>query len=389
VKFTEFIKDLTLLKNLSALNFQEATAIQTQVFNAAHLESDLLIISPTGTGKTEAYVLPIVMKLITQKPPAAPSVLIITPTRELVLQTTDRIQKLCKETDIKALAIYGGQSYDTTREALATKPAILVASLGRLLDLLDKGWLKVDDIKILVIDEADELLAMGFMQPLQVLLGKLNPTSHKWMISATFNPETQKLASKILKKPLEIKSSLSQNKMEERVLFVDKQDKKQLITYLLQIHQFDQIIVFTRTTHAVDRIVKHLHQQGIRAAGLYGDKKQAERARVLDQLINKDITVLIATDIATRGIDITSLQAIINYEVPDNLETYIHRIGRSARGTSTGRAYTFCDHEDNDKLIQLHRQLNKSIPVEDDHPYMANWQRGLLKSTVKSKKKRK
>ncbi|MHC8950604.1 DEAD/DEAH box helicase [Sphingobacterium hungaricum] len=372
------------------MQHKNATAVQSQVLSATKEKTDLLAISPTGTGKTEAFVIPILAKLVTVPAENRTQVLIISPTRELTLQTANRIESLSKGLEITSLAIYGGQSYETSKTALAQKQDIIIATPGRLLDLIEKDWLDLLSVELLVIDEIDQLLDLGFLQSLYHLIGKLPKDCSKWMFSATMNAETKKLADKILRKPKEIQVlSNDEKKLHERIFFVDKDDKKELLKHLILSKNLSQVIVFTRTTHAVDRIQKFLMQHGIPSASLYGEKKQSEREKALDDLIKKEIRVLIATDIATRGIDIQSLEAIFNYEVPETAETYIHRIGRTSRGSHDGYAFTFCDADDNPKLIQLQGALKRTIPIEDSHPFVLNWQKSLSKPKKSSKKKRK
>ncbi|WP_196935013.1 DEAD/DEAH box helicase [Sphingobacterium hungaricum] len=372
------------------MQHKNATAVQSQVLSATKEKTDLLAISPTGTGKTEAFVIPILAKLVTVPAENRTQVLIISPTRELTLQTANRIESLSKGLEITSLAIYGGQSYETSKTALAQKQDIIIATPGRLLDLIEKDWLDLLSVELLVIDEIDQLLDLGFLQSLYLLIGELPKDCSKWMFSATMNAETKKLADKILRKPKEIQVlSNDEKKLHERIFFVDKDDKKELLKHLILSKNLSQVIVFTRTTHAVDRIQKFLMQHGIPSASLYGEKKQSEREKALDDLIKKEIRVLIATDIATRGIDIQSLEAIFNYEVPETAETYIHRIGRTSRGLNDGYAFTFCDADENAKLIQLQGALKRTIPIEDSHPFVLNWQKSLSKPKKSSKKKRK
>lgn len=370
----------------------EATAVQEQAIPAILQGKDLLAIAPTGTGKTEAFLIPLLQQLLLH--PSAitsPQVLILSPTRELALQTEQRFQSLAADMPLTAACIYGGKSYDSQREQLATNPAFIIATPGRLLDLIQQAEIDLSTIQSYVLDEADQLLDFGFLENIHLIKKNLPPTCQKLLFSATFPQDLQQAVKQLLIDPIAIHLSLSAKEqlIQEQVLFVDKVDKKKLIHFLIEEFKLQQLLIFTRTTASVDRIVQDLTKHQITAQGLYGDKSQKSRELILDNFRSAHIQVLVATDIAARGLDIPDLPAIINYEIPDDKETYTHRIGRTGRGQQSGLAFTFCDAEDNPKYLQLQQQLKRTLPIYDQHPYLLSWQKMLATSHVNNKGKKK
>lgn len=376
MKFKEYIQDQRLLQVLQEANLLEPTTIQQLLLPAIADGKDSIAISPTGTGKTEAFVIPILAQQLQGRHTVAINTLIVSPTRELALQTQQRIQRLAEPLGLGSTAIYGGVTYAQQAAELALDPQLIVATPGRLLDLIAQEMLSLAQVQTLVVDEVDQLLDLGFVGDLHRILGMLAPGVQRIFVSATLPEELEKLANKVLQNPLKLQVSSKQFAIQEQVMFVDKADKKELINHLLLSLDGQQIIVFSRTVHAVERLVSFLNKDKIRSAGLYGDKAQSQREQILADFKAQQIQVLVATDVATRGLDIPDLGAVINYEVPTVADTYIHRIGRTGRSRE-GRAIVLCDAEDNNALIALQTALKKTIPVFDQHPYVLSWQKML------------
>ncbi|MGJ1446228.1 DEAD/DEAH box helicase [Sphingobacterium spiritivorum] len=392
MNFQELNLSRLLIEKLNTFQITEPTRIQKAVIPNILKGKDVLAISPTGTGKTEAFVLP-VLHLLTVNKQSEHKTLILSPTRELAQQTYLRILNCTpSEVNINTISIFGGQSYEKQASELSTDPAIVVATPGRLLDLMDQKLIDLSAFKKVVIDEADELLQLGFMAALFRILGHLPANKQTLLFSATFPKELEELVPKILHQPFRFEvqnREAEQSQIHQYLLFVDKNDKKNLIKYLIDHYKIDAALIFTRTTHGVDRIVSDLQKHGLTAQGLYGDKSQAVRTAIVEDFKNRNFNFLVATDIASRGLHLDDLDHVINYEIPDTAEQYMHRIGRTARGIRDGYTYTFCDAEDNPNLIKLQIALKKNIPILSEHPYVLSWQKMLAHKELKSNSKRK
>lgn len=391
LKFQDLHIHSSLLAILQQSGLINLTPVQELVIPHILNKKDLISIAPTGTGKTEAFAIPILHKHLTQKNPNPDQTLILNPTRELAIQTQTRITNLIQDSAITIISICGGQAYDIQIRALSQNPTIIVATPGRLLDLLNQGKISLDSIKTLVIDEFDQLLALGFMKDVSQILNHLPKDRQNIFFSATLPNDILRIANKTLKNPIkiEIKKEINNLNIEESVFHIDKTNKKKLIKYLIALNPEEQILIFSRTTHAVDRIVEDLKKQGIQAEALYGDKSQKNRMQLLAAFKAKEIHIIVATDLLARGVDIKNLPLVINYEVPDSSTLYMHRIGRTGRNGVTGKAYTFCDAEDNNKWIQLQLSLNKHIKIVDQHPFVLSWEKMISSSQVKAAKRKK
>lgn len=374
-----------LLANLEQSGLKNLTPIQEHAIPSILNKNDLIGISPTGTGKTEAFAIPILHHYLTQEYSLNEQTLILNPTRELAIQTQKRIDALTQGSPIKTISICGGQAYAKQIEGLAEYPAIIIATPGRLIDLFEQSKISFDLIKILVVDEFDQLLQLGFIKEINQILNLLPKNRQTLFFSATFPNDILRIANKVLKNPIkiEIEKDEKNDVIKEKVFYVDKANKKKLIKHLIASSPDEQILIFSRTKHAVDRIVQDLRREDIVVEALYGDKSQKTRMQILGAFQEKKIQILVATDVIARGIDIDSLPVIINYEVPDSGELYLHRIGRTGRNMITGKAYTFCDAEDNNKWIQLQLSLNKQIKIEDEHPYVLGWKQMISTSELK------
>lgn len=391
MKFQDLHIHPSLLSILEQSGLINLTPIQALTIPEILNNKDLMSIAPTGTGKTEAFAIPILHRYCTQETSLQDQTLILNPTRELAIQTHTRITSLTQGNQISTISICGGQSYEQQIHDLAQHPTIIVATPGRLLDLFAQGIFSFNTIKTLVIDEFDQLLTLGFMKEVNQILHELPKERQSLFFSATLPNDILRIANKTLQNPVKIEIEKEQKKtsIEERVFYVDKTNKKKLINYLIKLNPEEQILIFSRTTHAVDRIVKDLKKEGILAEALYADKSQKNRTQVLDAFKAKEIQILVATDLLARGVDIENLPMVINYEVPDHDALYLHRIGRTGRNMVSGKAFTFCDAEDNHKWIQLQLSLNKQIQIEDQHPYVLGWEQMISTSELKKGNRRK
>lgn len=390
--FSVFNLHPLLAKALEVQQFSCPTAIQKEAIPALLQGRDVLGIAPTGTGKTEAFAIPIIQQLLVNPTEdSRPLALIISPTRELALQTFNRFEALISAMPLTAACIYGGKSYDSQLAALAKAPQIIVATPGRLLDLVDQKLIDLNKIQQYILDEGDQLLDLGFLASIHLLKKVLPSSCQKALFSATFPETIAKLGNQLLIDPLKISlvSDLPKAAISDFICFVDKVDKKKLILFLLQEFKLKQLLIFTRTTAAVDRIVADLRKNELAAEGLYGDKGQLVREQTIAQFRQSHTQVLVATDIAARGIDIPALSAIINYEIPDTIETYTHRIGRTGRASEQGFAFTFCDAEENSKFITLQMAAKKTFAIYDQHPYLLSWEKMLSTKQVQPKGKAK
>jgi len=387
LNFSTLKLDKFLSANLEKRKLFSLTPVQERAIPAILEGRDCLAIAPTGTGKTEAYAIPIIQRLQTKVTAARPSVLVLLPTRELCIQTQQRITNFIEGMDLIIASFYGGGTYESQLDVYPQAHMIL-ATPGRLLDFLDQGIIDLERIDTLVIDEFDQLLDLGFAADINKIINKLPAERQSIFSSATKTAEIEKIVRKKLNNPVEIiiDTALKKGQIEESVFYVDKNDKKSLLSHLLENRISRQVIVFTRTVQGVERIETALNRNGVSCLALYGDKSQQKREEIIAQFRRKDIRVLIATDLLARGVDFPDLEAIINYEVPDSPELYTHRIGRTGRSDADGKAFTFCDAEDNEKWIKLQLSLKRHIRIDDQHPYLLSWEKMLSSSQTNPRK---
>jgi len=365
-----------ILEALEQEGYTQPTSIQSQAIPLILEKKDLLGCAQTGTGKTAAFSLPILQlleqKLSGNKGKKSIKSLILTPTRELAIQIGDSLSAYGRYTSINHTVIFGGVSQNPQVEALKRGVDILVATPGRLLDLMNQGFISLSHIEIFVLDEADRMLDMGFIHDIKRILTKLPSKKQSLFFSATMAPEIKKLAETILVNPSKVEVtpvSSTAETVNQSVYFVEKSNKKGLLIHLLKESAIPEALVFTRTKHGADRISKDLTRAGIAAEAIHGNKSQNARQRALENFKLKKIRVLVATDIAARGIDIEKLSHVINYELPNEPETYVHRIGRTGRAGANGSAIAFCDTEERAYLRAIHKLISKEIPVIKDHPF--------------------
>ncbi len=365
-----------ILRALQEEGYTHPTPIQQQAIPPLLEGNDLLGCAQTGTGKTAAFAIPIIQRLYNEREETRSrkliSTLILTPTRELAIQIGESFAAYGRYTGLKHTVIFGGVSQHAQTNALKYGIDILIATPGRLLDLMNQGFVDLNHIKLFVLDEADRMLDMGFVHDVKKVLAKLPRKKQSLFFSATMPPVIVQLADSILNKPVKVEVtpvSSTADTVEQAIYFVDKGNKKNLLIHLLKDGNMKRVLVFARTKHGSDRIVRDLVKQGFKAAAIHGDKSQNARQHALADFKAGKLRTLIATDIAARGIDIDSLSHVINYELPNVPETYVHRIGRTGRAGASGLAYSFCDAEEKAYLKDIEKIIGKKIPVIDEHPF--------------------
>jgi len=364
------------LKALETEGYTEPTPIQEQSIPHILRGKDLLGCAQTGTGKTAAFAIPILQNLMLQQKEDTHNygikALILTPTRELAIQIDESFGAYGKHTGLKHAVIFGGVSqYHQTNE-LRAGVDILIATPGRLLDLIAQKLISLKSIKMFVLDEADRMLDMGFIHDVRKIIALLPEKRQTLFFSATMPPEITRLSASILSNPVRVEvaavSSTAEN-VDQHIYLVEKNDKRQLLIHLLKNEKIQNALVFTRTKYGADKIAKELHRANIKSDAIHGNKTQAARQKALNNFKEGKIRVLVATDIAARGIDVDELSHVINFELPNIPETYVHRIGRTGRAGNYGSALSFCDMEERAYLRDIHKLIDKTIPVVEDHPY--------------------
>jgi ATP-dependent RNA helicase RhlE len=362
-----------LLRALRDEGYATPTPIQAQAIPHVLKGRDLLGCAQTGTGKTAAFALPILQRL--EQPAIKPGsirVLVLAPTRELAAQIGDGFRAYGRHLRHPSTVIFGGVSQFHQEQALARRPEILIATPGRLLDLMGQGFVRLDALEVLVLDEADRMLDMGFIHDIRRVLQKVPPKRQTLFFSATMPPPIRQLADGILHSPVEVAVapvSSAAETVHQSVYFVAKPDKGALLRHLLGDAAVSRALVFTRTKHGADKVAKQLLHAQIRAEAIHGNKSQNARTRALDGFKKGTVRVLVASDIASRGIDVDLITHVVNYDLPNEPETYVHRIGRTGRAGASGTAWSFCDHEERAYLRDIERTIRKNVPVVDDHPF--------------------
>ncbi|MEO6611480.1 MAG: DEAD/DEAH box helicase [Chitinophagaceae bacterium] len=366
-----------VLKALSTEGYTTPTPIQQQAIPAILEQKDLLGCAQTGTGKTAAFAIPLLQLMHLQQAASRENrrtikALILTPTRELAIQIEESFKAYGRYLDLRHLVIFGGVSQFNQVNTLRRGVDILVATPGRLLDLMNQNLLSLRDIKFFVLDEADRMLDMGFVHDVKRIIAKLPAQRQTLFFSATMPPEIQQLANGLLKNPVKVAVTPVSSTVEiiqQSLYFTEKQNKPGLLTHLLSDSSIKTVLVFTRTKHGADKIAKGLSRAGISAEAIHGNKSQNARQAALHNFKTRRTRVLVATDIAARGIDIDELTHVINYDLPNVPETYVHRIGRTGRAGASGIAISFCDQEEKAYLKDIQKLIGKTIPVTSNHPY--------------------
>jgi ATP-dependent RNA helicase RhlE len=381
-----------ILKALKTEGYTAPTPIQEQSIPIILERKDLLGCAQTGTGKTAAFAIPIIQILeggkIYDKGPRAIKCLILTPTRELAIQIGESFAAYGRHTGMKHAVIFGGVSQGSQVAALKSGIDILIATPGRLLDLINQKFVHLHYLKIFVLDEADRMLDMGFIHDVKKIITKIPQKRQTLFFSATMPPEIQKLANTILVDPEKVEvtpPSTTADTIDQSLFFVEKGDKKKLLIHLLNDRTIKSALIFTRTKHGADKITKDLLKAGIKTEAIHGNKSQNARQKALSNFKSGQIKALIATDIAARGIDIDELSHVINYELPNVPETYVHRIGRTGRAGSSGIALSFCDEEEMEYLKDIQKLIGREIPVNEDQPYHMRAASHIFSQSTKKK----
>ncbi len=362
-------------KALKYEGYTQPTPIQAQAIPIVLRGTDLLGCAQTGTGKTAAFAIPI-LQLLSKKQFQAKSAiksLILTPTRELAIQIDESFRAYGRFTKISHTVIFGGVSQHSQVESLKRGVDVLVATPGRLIDLINQGFISLKQLEIFVLDEADRMLDMGFIHDVKRIIKLLPEQRQTLFFSATMPPVIMKLAQSILNNPKKVEVtpvSSTAEKIEQSVYFVEKNEKIHLLQHLLKNPKMDSVLVFTRTKHGADRVVKALARTNIGALAIHGNKSQNARQTALSNFKSRKTRVLVATDIAARGIDVDDLAFVINYELPNIPETYVHRIGRTGRAGAEGVAISFCEAEERPYLKDIIKLIGLNIPVVSNHPFV-------------------
>lgn len=365
-----------ILKALKDKNYTEPTAIQAKAIPLVLDQNDVLGSAQTGTGKTAAFAIPIIQRIHEMEggQGGKPQLLslIVTPTRELAIQIEDNIRLYSKYTNLKHAVIFGGVKQGSQVDKLKRGVHLLVATPGRLLDLISQGYISLDQVKIFVLDEADRMLDMGFVNDVKKLLTYLPKKRQSLFFSATMPNSILKLANEILTNPKKIEVnpvSSTAETIQQFLFYTNRADKKKLLLHILTDQKIDQVLVFSRTKHGADRIARELHKKKIKSAAIHGDKAQNQRQKALKDFKSGHIRVLVATDIAARGIDIDKLKYVINYDVPEEAETYVHRIGRSGRAGEAGNAISLCEPEENGRIKAIEKLTKTTLQVIKSNPF--------------------
>ena len=364
-----------LVRAAEKAGYETPTPIQADGIPAALSGRDLLGIAQTGTGKTGAFALPMLHRLSlsgTDRLPGKPRALILAPTRELAIQVAQTVNVFARPMNMRYAVIHGGVSQHPQVASLRRGVDVLVATPGRLMDLLEQRVLTLDRVETFVLDEADRMLDLGFVKDIQKIAKLVPETRHTMLFSATMPREIAGLAGSMLRDPQRIEvtpTSTPVERIDQSVLFVEKGRKRALLAHLLKQPALGHTIVFARTKHGVDRIVQHLQKSDIQAAGLHGDKSQGARRVALDSFKSGRLSVLVATDIAARGIDVDGISHVINLDLPNVPETYVHRIGRTARAGRSGAAISFCDFEEVEYLVDIEATTRQDIKIDAEHPF--------------------
>ena len=372
MKFEDLNLHPSLLKAVKDQNYTQPTAIQKKAIPLVLKRNDLLGSAQTGTGKTAAFALPILHHLISEKTNNKIRTLVVTPTRELAIQIGENFTAYSKYNSIRNTVIFGGVKQGSQTNELAKGVEVLIATPGRLLDLMEQGFISLKNIGYFVLDEADRMLDMGFIHDIRKILNQLPKERQSLFFSATMPKNIIDLSSHILKHPKRISVnpvSSTAETIKQYIYYTNKSDKKDLLLYILKNQSINQLLLFSRTKHGADRIVRNLRKKNITASAIHGDKTQNQRQKALKSFKDSEIRVLVATDIAARGIDIEKLIFVLNYDMPNESETYVHRIGRCGRAGEEGVAISICEPEENIYAKCIEKLIQQEIEIVQSHPF--------------------
>jgi ATP-dependent RNA helicase RhlE len=375
--FTELKLSAPLLQALATEGYETPTPIQAQAIPPLLEGRDLLGIAQTGTGKTAAFALPLLQRLTTTDRRAGPRsvrALILTPTRELCIQILDSFRTYGRHLRLSRAAVYGGVSQGPQVHNLSRGLDVLVATPGRLLDLMNQGQVRFDSLEAFVLDEADRMLDMGFIVPVKRIVAKLPKERQTLLFSATMPQAVHGLVASLLKEPVRVEVTpvaTTAERIAQRVHFVEKANKRALLQHLLADKAIARALVFARTKHGANKVAEQLDRAGVRTDAIHGNKSQNARQKALEDFRNGKVRVLVATDIAARGIDVDGITHVINFDLPNEPESYVHRIGRTARAGNDGIAISFCDAEERAFLRDIEKTIRQQVAVDADHPFHA------------------
>ena len=363
-----------LLDALDEIGYVSPTPIQAQAIPDLIEGRDIIGCAQTGTGKTAAFALPI-LDAMAKDPWVGPRrirALMLCPTRELATQIHDNIEQYARHLDIRSMTMFGGVSQRPQEKILRRGVDILVATPGRLLDLISQGYVDLSYVQFLVLDEADRMLDMGFIRDIRKILAQIPKNRQSLLFSATIPRSIVDLSRDMLYDPVSVSitpESATVEAIEQSLMFVMRSDKRGLLTYIIEEERPDKVLVFSRTKHGCNRIVKQLGQDGIEALPIHGNKSQGARENALRRFRNGTLQVLVATDVASRGIDVSDISHVINLDLPNEPEVYVHRIGRTGRAGQGGITIAFCDENEGEYLRGIEKMIRQDIPVDEDHPF--------------------
>jgi len=363
-----------LLRALEDEGYERPTPIQQEAIPEVLAGKDLMATAQTGTGKTAAFSLPTLQMLSQRRNKRAdgPRILILTPTRELALQIEDSYRRYGRHLPFRTAVVLGGVPARTQIKRIRSKPDVLVATPGRLLDLFRQGHVRLDHVEVLVLDEADRMLDMGFIHDVRRIVNETPRERQTLFFSATLSSAIADLASDMLRNPFHVEVTPTASvsvRIEQKVLFVSPDDKLALLAHVLKEHDLHKTLVFTRTKHMAERIARYLVKEGIVADSIHSNKNQSAREKALAGFDKGEIDVLVATDIVARGIDVDGISHVVNFEMPNDAESYVHRIGRTARADASGIAFSFCDAQDLSMLRAIEKLTRAPLAALEDHPY--------------------
>lgn len=373
MNFNELDLIKPLKKALNEIGYEEPTPIQRKALPQVLNGSDLLATAETGTGKTAAFALPMLQNFF-KKNVNHDGIrgLVLAPTRELAQQIFENYYEYSKYLSIQTAVIFGGVSQKRQERILVRKPEIVIATPGRLIDLMNQGIVKLDKIEMFVLDEADRLLDMGFIHDINKIGESLPKTCQTLLFSATMPKSVVTISKKLLKDPIRVKTSVESapaSTIKQKLYYVDPDNKKKLLVDLIQEEYNDNLLVFVRTKNNAERLTKYLNKAGIESMAIHGDKSQSQRMKALKGFKEYKFQVLVATDVAARGIDIDKLACVVNYNIPSEAEVYVHRIGRTGRAGAIGESVAFCDYGERGLLKDVEKLMDMKIEVISDHPY--------------------
>lgn len=371
MNFSTFGLDPRLLKAVEEQGYRDPTPIQAKAIPVVLSGKDLIAAAQTGTGKTAAFVLPLVQRLVEMggnpdiaRSRQAPQALVLVPTRELAAQVNASVKNYSQYTECRSVVLFGGVGLQPQIDALRRGADIVIATPGRLLDLISQGEARLGEVKLLVLDEADRMLDMGFIKDIKRILSVLPKVRQNLLFSATYSPEIRQLAAGFMRQPVNVEvapPNTTAARVEQQVYMVNKEHKQNLLMHLINKSEKGQTLVFTRTKHGANKLAKQLEQAGLTVAAIHGNKSQSARTKALGDFKEDRIQILVATDIAARGLDIVDLPCVVNYDLPEVPADYVHRIGRTGRAGAGGRAISLVTTEESSRLKEIERLLGQKI----------------------------